>query len=251
MDCCRLCRTSKLGLRGRLRLSSLPVPDWAQYSVASTSYVARECAGVRGGGVRGCDAASLADYAGSGVGGLAVGRPHAGGALVADAQQRAQRALVELVEAERSDLRHTVASKGRRYWVSAGPGQEYSEYSRRRRGGGWGSHPSLPPAGLHSDNGARTLEMCEPRDRCTPEHSMQSSVPKLTETCMAQMWPGVRPSPGADVAGVSPVPAQMWHGVRPSPGADVAGVSPVPAQTWSGPNLRRPSRTRRMRCRLR
>ena len=31
------------------------------------------------------------------------------------------------------------------------------------------------------------------------------------------------PSPGADVAGISRVPAQMW-----------AGVSPVPAQMWQG-----------------
>ena len=41
------------------------------------------------------------------------------------------------------------------------------------------------------------------------------------------------PSPGADVAGVSPVPSQMWQG-EPSPGADVAGVSPVPSQMWQG-----------------
>jgi hypothetical protein len=40
---------------------------------------------------------------------------------------------------------------------------------------------------------------------------------------------GGEPSPGADVAGVSPVPAQMWRGLT-FPGADVAGVSPVPAQ---------------------
>jgi hypothetical protein len=48
------------------------------------------------------------------------------------------------------------------------------------------------------------------------------------------------PSPGADVAGVSPVPVQMWQGrgqsrcrcgkVEASPGADVAGVSPVPVR---------------------
>jgi hypothetical protein len=31
------------------------------------------------------------------------------------------------------------------------------------------------------------------------------------------------PSPGADVAGVSPVPVQMW-----------AGASPVPVQMWAG-----------------
>ncbi len=58
-----------------------------------------------------------------------------------------------------------------------------------------------------------------------------------------QMWqPGAQsrrrcgtgePSPGADVAGGSPVPVQMCTG-EPSPGADVAGVSPVPAQMWHG-----------------
>ena len=41
------------------------------------------------------------------------------------------------------------------------------------------------------------------------------------------------PSPGADVAAVSPVSVQMWQRCgEPSPGADVAGVSPVPAQMW-------------------
>ena len=29
-----------------------------------------------------------------------------------------------------------------------------------------------------------------------------------------QMW-RAEPSPGADVAGASPVPVQMWHGVSP------------------------------------
>ncbi len=52
------------------------------------------------------------------------------------------------------------------------------------------------------------------------------------------------PSPGADVAGVGPVPVQMWPGWAqsrrrcgrdgPSPGADVAGVGPVPVQMWPG-----------------
>ncbi len=69
------------------------------------------------------------------------------------------------------------------------------------------------------------------------------------------------PSPAADVAGVSPVPAQMLAGRaqsrrkcergepspvadvgggEPSPAADVAGVSPVPEQMWAGrtPRLR-------------
>ncbi len=52
------------------------------------------------------------------------------------------------------------------------------------------------------------------------------------------------PSPGADVAGASPVPVQMWQGQaqswcrcgcgEPSPGADVAGVSRVPVQMCQG-----------------
>jgi hypothetical protein len=37
------------------------------------------------------------------------------------------------------------------------------------------------------------------------------------------------PSPGADVAGVSPVPVQMWQGVRP-----------VPVQMWQGLEERKP-----------
>jgi hypothetical protein len=51
-------------------------------------------------------------------------------------------------------------------------------------------------------------------------------------------------SPGADVAGVSPVPVQMWQGRaqsrcrcgrgEPSPGADVAEVSLVPMRMWQG-----------------
>ncbi len=50
------------------------------------------------------------------------------------------------------------------------------------------------------------------------------------------------PSPGADVAGVSPVPAQMWQGWAESRrrcgsrergvGACVGGVGRVPAQMW-------------------
>ncbi len=37
-----------------------------------------------------------------------------------------------------------------------------------------------------------------------------------------------QPSPGADVAGMSSVPAQMWAGASPfSSGADVGGASPI------------------------
>ena len=52
------------------------------------------------------------------------------------------------------------------------------------------------------------------------------------------------PSPGADVAGVSPVLVQMWQGRapsqpscgrgEPSPSPVVAGASPVPAQLGQG-----------------
>ncbi len=52
------------------------------------------------------------------------------------------------------------------------------------------------------------------------------------------------PSPGAEVAAVSPVPVQSWQGRaqsrcrvgrgEPSPGAEVAGASPVPVQRWQG-----------------
>jgi hypothetical protein len=44
---------------------------------------------------------------------------------------------------------------------------------------------------------------------------------------------GGEKSPGADVAGMSPVPAQMWQG-EPCPGADVAGASAVPVRVWRG-----------------
>jgi hypothetical protein len=48
--------------------------------------------------------------------------------------------------------------------------------------------------------------------------------------------------PGADVAGVSPIPLQVGPGGvespcgtnEPSPGADVPGVSPVSVQMWHG-----------------
>ncbi len=63
----------------------------------------------------------------------------------------------------------------------------------------------------------------------------------LTRTQFGRCVGRGEPSPGADVAGVSPVPVQMWQGRaqsrrrcgrgEPSPGADVwTGVSPVPVQ---------------------
>jgi hypothetical protein len=80
----------------------------------------------------------------------------------------------------------------------------------------------------------------------------RSARPCSTSTCAGRL-PAARsrrrcgrgePSPGADVAGASPVPAQMWQGRAQSrrrcgrgersPGADVAGASAVPAQVWQG-----------------
>jgi hypothetical protein len=40
------------------------------------------------------------------------------------------------------------------------------------------------------------------------------------------------PSPGADVAGVRPVPVQMWQGCAPVPGQMWEGASPVLMQMW-------------------
>ena len=54
------------------------------------------------------------------------------------------------------------------------------------------------------------------------------------------MWQGraqsrcSEPSPGADVAGVGPVPVQMWAGTGPVPVQMWAGASPVPVQMWAG-----------------
>ena len=66
------------------------------------------------------------------------------------------------------------------------------------------------------------------------------SPPRSATQVTMQVWQRGEPSPGSDVAGVSPVPVQMWQGSaqsrcrcgrgEPSPGADVAGVSPVLAQ---------------------
>ena len=44
---------------------------------------------------------------------------------------------------------------------------------------------------------------------------------------------GISPTARAGT-GCAQVPAQMWAGVSPSPGADVAGVSPVLGQMWQG-----------------
>ena len=62
---------------------------------------------------------------------------------------------------------------------------------------------------------------------------MQSSVPKLTETCMAQMWPGVRPSPGADVAWGEAQSRCRCDRDEPSPGADVEWTQSASAVSHS------------------
>ena len=53
---------------------------------------------------------------------------------------------------------------------------------------------------------------------------------------LADVFPTMagEPSPGADVAGVSPVSAQMWAGAGPVPAQMWAGVRPVPVQMWQG-----------------
>jgi hypothetical protein len=65
-----------------------------------------------------------------------------------------------------------------------------------------------------------------------------------------------RPGPGADVEGVSPVPAQMWAGVSPSPArikstADAqtpvrrTAAAAAPRRTWAAPTNARVSRDSR------
>ncbi len=74
------------------------------------------------------------------------------------------------------------------------------------------------------------LRRCAVRAHCSdPNHRMRTQT--MGQCCEA--------SPGADVAGVSPVPVQMWSGARPvtvqmwagaspfSPGADVARGEPL------------------------
>ncbi len=57
---------------------------------------------------------------------------------------------------------------------------------------------------------------------------------EMLDECKSRRGRGSgEPSPGADVAGASPVPAQMWQG-EPSPSVDVAVASPGPAQIWQG-----------------
>ena len=87
---------------------------------------------------------------------------------------------------------------------------------------------------LKSAQSSKSKDFCSSRDE-------QNGQPSTTS------------GPGADVAGVSPVPVKTWSAERraemlemraqswgrygrrePSPGADVAGVSPAPVQMWSG-----------------
>jgi hypothetical protein len=49
-----------------------------------------------------------------------------------------------------------------------------------------------------------------------------------------QMWP-CEPSPGADVAGASPVPAKMWAGASSSLARMWKGVSPSPGSSKRNP----------------
>jgi hypothetical protein len=83
----------------------------------------------------------------------------------------------------------------------------------------------------------------ESRCRCGRGEPSPGAAVAGASPVPVRMWWG-RASPGADVAGASPVPAQMWQGRaqswcgcgrgEPSPGADVAGASPVPVRMWQG-----------------
>ena len=77
-----------------------------------------------------------------------------------------------------------------------------------------------------------------------PRLARQMSV--ALHGALAELWKGVSPVPAQMWLGVSPVVTQLrapraqaqsrrrCGGGEPSPGADVAGVSPVQVQMWQG-----------------
>ncbi len=69
--------------------------------------------------------------------------------------------------------------------------------------------------------------------RPKPQHAHADHGPMLRGESRCRCGRG-EPSPGADVAGVRPVPVQMGQCCEASPGADVAGARPVPVQMWQG-----------------
>jgi hypothetical protein len=66
--------------------------------------------------------------------------------------------------------------------------------------------------------------VCARACACWRECALASAVDVMSQV-PGRMWQGL-PSPGADVVGVSPVPAQMWGT------ADVASVIKVPGRMW-------------------
>ena len=71
-------------------------------------------------------------------------------------------------------------------------------------------------------------------DRTQPlifSHAARSVMPGTVEARTVAPSCATDRSPGADVAGVSPVRCRCGSS-GPSPGADVAAVGPVPAQMW-------------------
>jgi hypothetical protein len=123
-------------------------------------------------------------------------------------------------------------------------------------------------AARHAAHAHASNESSRTRGRAVPPSTFPSDpFATLAARADGRGWArGGGPSPGADVVGVSPVPAQMWSGGaqsrcrcgrgepspsadvqprpsrahansaggEPSPGADVGGVSPVPMQMRSG-----------------
>ena len=66
---------------------------------------------------------------------------------------------------------------------------------------------------------------------CTDQPGLRTSA--MPSSVPAQMWQWrAAQSRCRCVALVGPVPVQMAWG-EPNPGADVAGVGPVPAQMWT------------------
>jgi hypothetical protein len=97
------------------------------------------------------------------------------------------------------------------------------------------AHRAVRRVGLER---ARARVVCGVRGAAATSHG---AVAPAASWCPC---PTIVRSPGADVAGVSPVLVQMRQAsakprcrcgrAEPSPGADVAGVSPVPVKTWAG-----------------
>ena len=110
----------------------------------------------------------------------------------------------------------------------------FAFFSFSRRIHTYVSPPRVHPRESGSCPGAYTCCTCaQSRWRCRRVSPVGGDAGGGAQSrCSPTKWHGVsKPSPGADAAGVSPVPVQMWHRVcRDWVSHD--GVSPVPVQMW-------------------